>query len=115
MDRWNVHNPVRPRLGTSPACLQFARLKFLEIQSCDEPALQMWESCRLAHSNLPAGVRIDLPSQRAFARVLGVYRSAATLKYLSAFAEEMKASGFVAEGLKRSNQPDAAVAPPAPG
>src|SRR5262245_18268894 len=39
-------------------------------------------------------------------------RSAATLKYLGGFVEEMKASGFVADALKRSNQPDAAVAPP---
>jgi polar amino acid transport system substrate-binding protein len=34
-------------------------------------------------------------------------------KYLRGFVEEMKANGFVAEALKRSNQPDAAVAPPA--
>ena len=34
-------------------------------------------------------------------------------KYLRHFVEEMKASGFVADALKRSNQPDAAVAPPA--
>jgi polar amino acid transport system substrate-binding protein len=34
-------------------------------------------------------------------------------RYLRAFVEEMKASGFIAEALKRSNQPDAAVAPPA--
>jgi polar amino acid transport system substrate-binding protein len=33
-------------------------------------------------------------------------------RYLRAFIEEMKASGFVADALKRSNQPDAAVAPP---
>ena len=33
-------------------------------------------------------------------------------RYLRMFIEEMKASGFVADGLKRSNQPDAAVAPP---
>jgi polar amino acid transport system substrate-binding protein len=33
--------------------------------------------------------------------------------YLHAFVEEMKASGFVAQALARSNQPDAAVAPPA--
>jgi polar amino acid transport system substrate-binding protein len=32
-------------------------------------------------------------------------------RYLSAFIEEMKASGFIADALKRSNQPDAAVAP----
>ena len=34
-------------------------------------------------------------------------------KYLRRFVEEMKAGGFVADALKRSNQPDAAVAPPA--
>jgi len=33
--------------------------------------------------------------------------------YLRAFVEEMKASGFVADALRRSNQGDAAVAPPA--
>ena len=32
--------------------------------------------------------------------------------YLRGFIEEMKANGFVADALKRSNQPDAAVAPP---
>ena len=32
-------------------------------------------------------------------------------KYLHAFVEEMKASGFVADALKRSNQGDAQVAP----
>jgi polar amino acid transport system substrate-binding protein len=34
-------------------------------------------------------------------------------RYLRRFVEEMKANGFVADALKRSNQPDAAVAPPA--
>ena len=34
-------------------------------------------------------------------------------RYLHAFVEEMKASGFVANALERSNQPDAMVAPPA--
>ena len=38
----------------------------------------------------------------------------AGLAYLRAFVEEMKASGFVADALRRSNQPDAAVAPAAP-
>jgi polar amino acid transport system substrate-binding protein len=37
----------------------------------------------------------------------------AAAKYLRDFVEEMKQSGFVAAALKRSNQPDAAVAPPA--
>jgi polar amino acid transport system substrate-binding protein len=39
-------------------------------------------------------------------------RSAAA-PYLRSFIEEMKASGFVADALKRSNQPDAVVAPAA--
>jgi polar amino acid transport system substrate-binding protein len=34
-------------------------------------------------------------------------------EYLKGFVEEMKASGFVADALKRSNQPDAQVAPKA--
>jgi len=40
-------------------------------------------------------------------------RDPAGTKYLHAFVEEMKKSGFVAAALKRSNQPDASVAPPA--
>ncbi len=34
-------------------------------------------------------------------------------RYLRSFVEEMKASGFIADALKRSNQPDATVAPAA--
>jgi polar amino acid transport system substrate-binding protein len=36
-----------------------------------------------------------------------------SIEYLRKFVEEQKANGFVAAALKRSNQPDAAVAPPA--
>ena len=36
-------------------------------------------------------------------------------RFLRTFVEEMKSSGFVADALKRSNQPDAAVAPAAGG
>jgi polar amino acid transport system substrate-binding protein len=39
---------------------------------------------------------------------------AAGAAYLRGFVEEMKASGFVADALRRSNQPDATVAPAAP-
>lgn len=39
---------------------------------------------------------------------------AAGARYLRQFVEDMKASGFVAEGLARSGQNDAAVAPAAP-
>ena len=41
-------------------------------------------------------------------------RDPAGSRYLRTFVEEMKASGFVAEALKRANQPDAAVAPAEP-
>jgi polar amino acid transport system substrate-binding protein len=34
-------------------------------------------------------------------------------RYLASFVEEVKASGFVAAALKRANQLDATVAPPA--
>jgi len=37
----------------------------------------------------------------------------AAARYVRGFVEEMKASGFVAEALRRSNQPSAQVAPPA--
>jgi polar amino acid transport system substrate-binding protein len=36
-----------------------------------------------------------------------------TVGFLHDLVEELKASGFVAESLRRANQPDAAVAPPA--
>jgi polar amino acid transport system substrate-binding protein len=39
---------------------------------------------------------------------------AAGARYLRAFVEEMKTSGFVAAGLARSGQGDAVVAPPSP-
>jgi polar amino acid transport system substrate-binding protein len=39
----------------------------------------------------------------------------AGLDYLRAFIEEMKASGFVAEALRRTGQTDAAIAPPGAG
>ena len=39
-------------------------------------------------------------------------RSAETIQFLRAFVEELKAGGFVADALRRANQPDATVAPP---
>jgi polar amino acid transport system substrate-binding protein len=45
-------------------------------------------------------------------QAMGTPRSReAAAAYLRNFVEEMKVSGFVADALKRSNQPDAAVAP----
>ncbi len=39
-------------------------------------------------------------------------RGPETVRFLRAFIEELKASGFVAAALRRANQPDATVAPP---
>jgi polar amino acid transport system substrate-binding protein len=36
----------------------------------------------------------------------------AAARYVRTFVEDVKASGFVADALKRSNQTDATVAPP---
>jgi polar amino acid transport system substrate-binding protein len=36
-----------------------------------------------------------------------------TAAFLRAFVEELKASGFVADALRRAGQPDVTVAPPA--
>jgi polar amino acid transport system substrate-binding protein len=43
----------------------------------------------------------------------GRARSDETLDHLRAFVEELKASGFVAESLRRAGRSDAVVAPPA--
>jgi len=47
-------------------------------------------------------------------QALGTTRthSAETIQFLRAFVEELKAGGFVADALRRANQPEATVAPP---
>jgi polar amino acid transport system substrate-binding protein len=76
-----------------------------------------------------AGVRQPLvdyaktdPTMRVMdGRFMSIQQAMATPKgrapgaqYLCRFVEEMKASGFCAKALERSNQPDASVAPPSP-
>lgn len=51
--------------------------------------------------------------EQAMATPRGPLPREAGARYLREFVEEMKASGFVARGLERSGQTDAAVAPPA--
>jgi polar amino acid transport system substrate-binding protein len=60
------------------------------------------------------GVRVMDGRFMAIQQAMGTPKGrTAAVPYLRAFVEEMKVSGFVADALKRSNQPDAAVAPPA--
>jgi len=66
------------------------------------------------------GLRVIEPRFMAIGQAVGTPKARydgreAAPKYLRAFVEEMKASGFVAKALERSNQPDAAVAPAAGG
>ncbi len=66
--------------GESTRVEQLARLKALELQPGDEYGLQAWQQAQEIHRNLPKRVRIDLPSPRVFGRVLGFFRTGATLK-----------------------------------
>jgi polar amino acid transport system substrate-binding protein len=72
----------------------------------------------VAYANSHPGLRVIPERFMAIEQAMGTPRARyqgrdAAPRYLAAFVEEMKASGFVADALKRSNQPDAAVAPPA--
>lgn len=60
---------------------QIARISGLHLQVCDREGREIWEEANRLHAQLPEGIRIDLPSPRVLARVLGFYRSVAMLKY----------------------------------
>ncbi|GIH09494.1 ABC transporter substrate-binding protein [Rhizocola hellebori] len=60
------------------------------------------------------GLRLIEPRFMEIQQAMGTTKTCApaTLEFLRAFVEELKANGFIAEALRRSNQPGAAVAPP---
>jgi polar amino acid transport system substrate-binding protein len=62
-----------------------------------------------------SGVRLVEPRFMEILQAVGTSRSreAATVSFLHTFVEELKASGFIADSLRRSGQEDAGVAPPA--
>jgi polar amino acid transport system substrate-binding protein len=67
-----------------------------------------------AHAKTNPNVRVMEQRFMEIQQAMGLPQGRpAAARYLRDFVEEMKTSGFVAEALKRSNQPDAAVAPPA--
>jgi polar amino acid transport system substrate-binding protein len=66
------------------------------------------------HMASDPGLRILEPPFMTIHQAMGTPRDrTAGAAYLKAFIEEMKASGFVAESLRRAGQADAAIAPPA--
>jgi polar amino acid transport system substrate-binding protein len=67
-----------------------------------------------AYAKAHPDVRLIEPRFMEIQQAMGTSKGrTAGARYLAAFVEEMKGSGFVADSLKRANQPDAAVAPPA--
>ena len=59
---------------------QLARLNALELQPGDEHGDRAWELAHEQWRDLPDHARIDLPSARVFGRVLGLFRTGATIK-----------------------------------
>jgi len=68
----------------------------------------------VAYAKTNPNVRVMDGRFMVIQQAMGVPKGRETAaRYVRGFVEDMKASGFVADALKRSNQPDAAVAPPA--
>jgi polar amino acid transport system substrate-binding protein len=72
---------------------------------------QPMESFVAAHP----GLRLVEPRFMEILQAVGTSRAreAATVSFLHALVEELKANGFIADSLRRSGQQDASVAPPA--
>jgi polar amino acid transport system substrate-binding protein len=68
----------------------------------------------VAYAKTDPGVRVMDGRFMEIKQAMGTPKGRdAAAAYLKAFVEEMKKSGFVADALKQTNQPDAQVAPPA--
>jgi polar amino acid transport system substrate-binding protein len=95
------------RAPTGPAALDmFVRDKLEAAGGVKQPLVEF----AAAHPNLQVMDGRFMAIQQAMGMPKGRSKAHA---YLRSFVEEMKASGFCADALKRSNQPDAVVAPPA--
>jgi polar amino acid transport system substrate-binding protein len=67
-----------------------------------------------SYAKTDANVRVMEQRFMAIEQAMGTPKGRdAASAYLKSFVEEMKRSGFVADALKATNQPDAKVAPPA--
>ncbi len=95
------------RAPTGPAALELFVNEKLEVAAgVKQPLVEF------AKAN--PNVRVMDGRFMAIEQAMGTPRGReAGARYLREFVEEMKASGFVAAGLQRSGQGDAAVAPPA--
>ena len=101
-----IKNATLLRAPTGPQALEmFVRDRLEAAGGVKQPLIEF----AAAHPNVRVMEGRFMAIQQAMGMPKG--RSAAA-NYLRGFVEEMKASGFVADALKRSNQPDAVVAPP---
>jgi len=96
------------RVPTSPSAIDvFLKDKLEAVAGVKQPLLQF------AKTN--PNVRVMDGRFMAIEQAMGMPKGRdAGARYLRAFVEEMKVSGFVARGLERSGQGDATVAPKAP-
>jgi len=96
------------RVPTSPAAIEiFLKEKLEAVAGVKQPLVRFAQT----HPN----VRVMDGSFMAIEQAVGTPKGRdAGTRYLRAFVEEMKASGFVAQSLERSGQGDATVAPPVP-
>ena len=95
------------RAPTSPAAVElFVKDRLEAVAGVKQPLVQFAKS--------DPNVRMIDGRFMAIEQAIGTPRGReAGARYLRGFVEEMKALGFVAAGLARSGQVDAAVAPPA--
>ena len=100
-----IKNATLVRAPTGPDALaMFVRDKFEAAGGVKQPLVEF------AAQN--PNVRVMDGRFMAIQQAMGMPKGRAkAANYLRGFVEEMKASGFVADALKRSNQPDAMVAP----
>lgn len=97
------------RAPTSPAAIELFRSEKLDaVAGVRQPLV--------AFAKSDPSVRVMDGRFMSIEQAMGTPNShAAGAGYLRRFVEEMKASGFVADALRRSGQTSAAVAPPATG
>ena len=102
-----IKNATLVRAPTGPLAMEMFMRDVLEVAGGVKQPLVEFAA---AHPSLRVMDGRFMAIQQAMGMPKGRSKAHA---YLKTFIEEMKASGFCAEALKRSNQPDAVVAPPA--
>ncbi len=96
---------VRARTGGGEAMIEMFLADKLDVVAGVKPVL-------VEYAKTNAAMRVMDGRFMVIQQSMGVPKGrSAAARYVRTFVEEMKASGFVADALKRSNQTDATVAP----